>query len=306
MRTQGTTNRVFVQYPEGLKSKLWEIQKKLEKEGYDVIFDNEPTYGFCDLKDEEALRLGCRAIIHIGHNAFGFEHLLRKSKVKVIIWEWKYDVNKEKVNKILEKDVKKLKSYKKIGLVSSLQYLNYVYYLKDKLKEYGFETVVPKDPQILGCNVVNARVIEDKVDAFLVPTEGKFYVLGLALEINKPIFAFDLEKEEIYSLENEKKKYLTVKYFYLEKFKEAKKIALLVSWKKGQMFYDPIEIKKKLEKMGKEVVMILAMDEIDEKKLIGIDVDFYINLACPRIFDGYERFDKPILNWRDIERYFKL
>ncbi len=291
--------RVFVQYPEGLKNKLWEIKKKLEEQGYEVIFDNEPTYGFCDLKDDEALRLGCQAIIHIGHNAFGFEHLLKKSKVKVIIWEWKYDVDKEKVDRILKKEINKIRDYKRVGIVSSLQYLNYVYYLKEKLKELGFEPIVPKNPQILGCNIANARIIENRVDIFLVPTEGKFYPLGLALETDKPVFAFDLEKEQIISMEKERKKYLTVKYYYLEKFKEAKKVALLVSWKKGQMFYDPFKVKEELEKMGKEVI-ILAMDEVDERKLIGIDVDFYINLACPRIFDGFERFEKPILNWKDI------
>lgn len=221
--------KVFVQYPEGLKNKLFEIEQKLREKGYNPIFDAEPTYGFCDLKDDIAIELGCEAIIHIGHNSFGFEHLLKNSKIPIIIEEYRYEIDEEAVNETLKYiDVIK---HKKLGIVSSLQYLNYVYYLKDKLK--GFEIVIPKNPQILGCNVINAKSIENKVDAFLIPTDGKFYSLGLALQTNKPVYAFDLGLRKIYSLEKEKQKYLTIKWFYLSKFEEAKKSWYLSFMEKG-------------------------------------------------------------------------
>jgi len=63
--------RVFIQFPEGLKSKILEIADILEKNGIDPIICLENTYGACDLRDEEALRLKCDAILHLGHNEFG-------------------------------------------------------------------------------------------------------------------------------------------------------------------------------------------------------------------------------------------
>ncbi|MEM7819130.1 MAG: diphthamide synthesis protein, partial [Candidatus Aenigmatarchaeota archaeon] len=62
--------KVLVQFPEGLKLRIQDIAKKLEKEGFNVVLCLEPCFGACDIRDEEAKRLGCEAILHIGHEEF--------------------------------------------------------------------------------------------------------------------------------------------------------------------------------------------------------------------------------------------
>ena len=293
--------KVFVQLAEGLKTKIDEIEQELEKNGIQPIFCLEPTYGACDLRDEEALRLKCNAILHIGHSDFGL-----KSRLPVVYWEYIFEIDENMLSSIIEKEIVKLKEFEKIGLVTSLQYVKAINIVKRLLERFGKKVFVEKclkyDGQILGCNICAASKIEKDVDCFLVISEGKFYPLALR-NLKNPTFVLDLEKGEIIDVEKEKEKYKKIIAWYLSEFKKAKRIGLLVSWKKGQMFYDPFKIKEFLEKNGKKV-FIFAMDEIDEKKLEGLKVDFFVNLACPRIFDGFERFKKPFLNYSDLKILF--
>ncbi|MGC9200733.1 MAG: diphthamide synthesis protein, partial [Candidatus Aenigmatarchaeota archaeon] len=73
--------RIFVQLPEGLKTKSLEISDVLEKNQLEPIISLETTFGACDLRDEEALRLKCDAILHFGHNSFGFDYLKSKKPI---------------------------------------------------------------------------------------------------------------------------------------------------------------------------------------------------------------------------------
>jgi len=69
-----------------------------------------------------------------------------------------------------------------------------------------------------------------------------------------------------------------------------------VSWKKGQSFRSPFELKKRLEKAGKEVY-VLAMDEVTPEKIEGLKLDMLLNCACPRIgIDDQARYQVPVLN----------
>ena len=290
--------KVFVQFPEGLKLKIQEIAKELEKEGFKVILCLEKTYGACDLRDEEAKRLKCDAILHIGHSNFGV-----KSELPVIYWDYFFDINPLP---ILEKEFEKINNYKRIGLVTSLQFVKSLEKVKEFLGKRGKEVFVSKslkyEGQILGCNLSAAKNIEDKVDCFLCISAGKFYPLGLALETSKKVFNLDLEKNEIYSMNKLKYKLQKIIEWNKLQFENAKKIGILVSWKKGQINENIFEIKKRLEKRGKEV-FILAMDEITPEKLEGLKVDFLINCACPRIgIDDLNKFKIPLINFSEINR----
>ncbi len=56
------------------------------------------------------------------------------------------------------------------------------------------------------------------------------------------------------------------------------------------------EAKKKIEKMGKNVFVIF-MNEITPEKLEGINVDLFVNCACPRIgMEDVVKFRKPLIN----------
>lgn len=288
--------RVFLQYPEGLKLRVQGMAADLEKDGFEVVVSVEPCYGACDLRDAEAKRLGCDAILHVGHENFGVE-----SELPVVFWE--YFIDSDPVP-ILEKELAKLKPYKRIGIVTSIQFVGAVDKARKFLEKNGKKVLTHKalqhDGQILGCNLEAATKIEKDVDAFLCISAGKFYGLGLVMKTEKPMLLLDLEKGALSDMAELKKKIQKTIAWNKAALGEAKRVALLVSWKRGQA-KDAFAAKKKLEARGKDVV-ILAMDEITPEKLVGLRIDAAINLACPRIgMDDLGRYKVPILNWEDME-----
>lgn len=283
--------KIFIQFPEGLTLRIQDIVKELEKNGFEAVVCLEKCFGACDVKENEAKLLGCDAILHIGHEKF-----VTKTKLPVVYWEYFIEIDP---SPILEKEFEKLKDFKKIGLVTSIQFVKTIPEIKGFLEEGGKEVFVHKSlqhpGQILGCNLEAAKAIEKKVDCFLCISAGKFYGLGLSLVSKKPMLNLDLERKEIYSLEDFRKKIQKITVWNKAQLKDAKRIGILVSWKLGQL-KQPFELRKKLENQGKEV-FILAMDEITPEKLEGLKLDFLVNCGCPRIgIDDLEKYRLPILN----------
>ncbi|MBD3156171.1 MAG: diphthamide biosynthesis enzyme Dph2 [Candidatus Aenigmarchaeota archaeon] len=278
---ESRAEKIFIQYPEGLVPKIVNIARYLEKEGFEVVLSMEPCYGACDLRDMEAKRLGCDTILHIGHTDFGLE-----SELPIVYWEYRLDTDPIPT---LKEEFHKLKPYKKIGLVTSLQFVDAMNNVKEFLEENGKEVFVHKTlnyfGQILGCCVYPAEVIQDKVDCFLYVGAGKFHPLGVAIKVDKPVFSLDVERNEIYNLESEKMKYLKKKAWRDSQLEDADTVGILVSWKKGQnRIEEARKLKKELEDKGKGVT-ILAFDRITDNKLEGLKFDILVNMICPRLDD---------------------
>lgn len=280
----------LLQVPDGLKRKAL----KLADEIGDVIIDCESCYGACDLAINEAKVLGCEKIIHFGHSK------LVESDVPV-----EYREIREKVTLPLEK--LKIKE-KRIGLVSTLQFINSLDAVKEFLEKSRKKVVIGKwkgyPGQILGCDVSAAKNIENEVDAFLFIGTGQFHPLGLALQTEKPVYFWNLEKKTMEDLSELKQKFLKQRYAAIALAKDAKTFGILVSTKPGQLKLELAKsMKKKLEQKGKRAY-ILAFNEIKPEKLEGFDLDCYINTACPRIsIDNRTDFKKPILNSDEVDSF---
>jgi len=281
----------LLQVPDGLKRKALKIADEIG----DVFIYCESCYGACDLAVNEAKILGCDRIIHFGHSK------LIESDIPV-----EYREIREKFNPtILKKlDIKE----KRIGLVSSLQFLDFLKPVKEFLEEKGKIVKIGKgkgyDGQILGCDITSAKSIENDIDAFLYIGSGQFHPLGLALQTEKPVYSLNVEKNEIEDLKQLKEKFLKQKHVSIALAKYAKTFGILVSIKPGQLNLELAkEIKKKLENKGKKVY-ILVFNEIKPEKLEGLELDCYINTACPRIaIENRAEFKKPILNLDEVESF---
>jgi len=290
--------RVFVQFPEGIKTRMPEIVRRMERAGFEVVLCCEECYGACDIRDSEARELGCDTILHIGHEDFGL-----KASLPVVFWEYFIDANPVPA---LVKELGKLEGFKKIGLVTSIQFVKTIPEVKKFLETHGKKVFVHKslqhDGQVLGCRLEAAETVEKNVDCFLCISAGKFYGLGVVLVTEKPVLCLDLERNEIYSLDSLKKRIQKTVAWNVSQIKDAKRIGLLVSWKKGQFKPNVYDVKNQLEKEGKEV-FILAMDRIEPEKFEGLKLNALINFACPRIgIDDLEKYKTPIVNWDQLEK----
>jgi 2-(3-amino-3-carboxypropyl)histidine synthase len=282
----------LLQIPDGLKRKALKIADELE----DVLIDCETCFGACDLSIQEAKALGCDKIIHYGHSK------ILETDIPVEYKEIRQDYDP---TPLLEKEINKIKE-EKIGLISTLQFLDSLEKAKKFLEEKGKKVKIGKgryySGQILGCDISSAKEIENEIDAFLYIGSGKFHPLGVALQTERPVYVLDIEKNEIINLKDLKEKFLKQKYAAVALAKDANKFGILVSVKPGQLNLELAkQIKKKLEDKGKKAY-ILVFNEIKPEKLEGLDLDCYISTACPRIaIENRTEFKKPILNPDEIE-----
>jgi 2-(3-amino-3-carboxypropyl)histidine synthase len=63
--------RVGLQFPEGLKEKALDIAREIEASTEaTVVVMADPTYGACDIKSDQAKKLGIGLLVHFGHTEF--------------------------------------------------------------------------------------------------------------------------------------------------------------------------------------------------------------------------------------------
>ncbi len=293
--------KILLQIPEGLKTKVLELAKEIEKKtGADVLISCDPCFGACDLRDSEAEKLGCDLLLHIGHSDLGL-----KTKTPVMYEEYRMDFD---AVGLLEKNMEKLKPYKSISLLSTIQYVH----LLDEVKKFlennkrnvyiGLPKKAKHPGQILGCDFSAAETVDREADAHLFFGTGLFHPLGLATKVKKPVLFLDFEKSQFTDLSKEKEIEERLREMHIAEAKDLRNFGILVSTKPGQMNIGLAEtIKRKLEQRGKNAY-VLVMDEITPEKLLGLKLECLVNTACPRIVEDMEKFGKIIMNAEDINK----
>jgi len=289
---------IMVQAPEGLKPRFKDIASFLEKEGFAPIISVEPCFGGCDLRDHEAKILGCEALLHIGHTDFGV-----KPEIPVVYEPYRVEYNPLP---LLERELDKLRNYRKISVVSTSQFLGSIGPAKEFLEKHGKEVFVGSHRragtagQVLGCDYTAALPFDKEIDCHLYIGTGKFHPLGLAFRTGKPVLSLDIEMDTLIDYTKEAEKLRKIKAAQIEKAKEFGIFGIYVSTKPGQNYINLAKrAKEKLEGMGKTAV-IIAADMLTPEKIMGMKIDCLVNCACPRIWEDYSLFRKIVLNPEDI------
>jgi len=292
--------RVFVQIPEGLKTRAEGIVEELESKGFEVITEMDPCFGACDIKQAESKRMNCNAILHLGHTKF-----VQKSIMPIVYAPLKYELG-ERFPRIVELIRERLKedNIKEIGIVTTAQFLNYLEPLQKQLKSSGINAIIGKgkrveNGQVLGCNYSSANV---KAATIIYFGDGFFHPLGIHFSTNKKVLIANPINLDIKTLEEEKDQFLKRRILLIERAKNANSFAILVSTKEGQnRISEGEQIKKELIKAGKQA-KIYSMDLISDSALLGITAEAFINTACPRIsIDDFMSYKKPIINYPEVE-----
>ncbi len=292
---------VFIQVPEGLKTRALDFASKLEKAGIRTFISIEPCFGACDIRDREARLLGCDALLHVGHSDYGL-----KACLPVIYEEYRIDFDPVPLLRVCLPD---LKPFRRIGLVTTVQYLPGLALASGFLKRHGKKVLLGAPTrarypgQILGCDYSAAKSIEPSVDCFLFLGTGTFHPLGLSLEVEKPVLFLDLEGTGLIDLAQEKRSLQRIRYAQIAKASEARSFAILVSTKPGQAHPKQAEqAREKLEALGRRA-WILVADQLTPSKLMGLKVEALVNTACPRIREDARLFKKPIISPGDIDLF---
>lgn len=280
--------RVLLQLPDGLRRKFKEFVEKIEREGIECFVSIETCYGACDIRFFDAKVIGCDAIINIGHKNMNI-----KNSIPVFYYVYPVDTN---IITIIEKDIKKIRKFKRLCILSTVQYEHKLMDICTFFKKNGINSI--NGGTILGCNV--KRKINIECDAFLVIASGKFHAYGLAMKTEKPVLLLNTDTCTLKCINNEVEKFKRKKEYYKAIFEEAKSVGVLVSTKPGQFCEERIRyvLKKLIEKEKKYYVFVF--DELKTEKIKWMDIDIFINTACPRITDDYEMYGVSIINADDI------
>lgn len=196
---------------------------------------------------------------------------------------------KEKI-KLGKKVIDKLP--KKIGLITTIQFVNSVNEIKKEIEESGRKVKTSKgiqknESQVLGCESSAAKIKD--VDAILYVGTGKFHPINVAIETKKEVYSYNpidktlkkLDKKEIEKIEK-KKQGAYLKYIASEN------IGIIVTTKPGQNdIKKAFKLKQKLEKEGKHAY-IFVDNTYNLQSLEDFNfIEAWVNTACPRIIEDF-------------------
>ncbi len=289
----------LLEVPEGLKQRSLEILKELQKTKKEFVLNIDTTFGACDLLENSIAKAGCDSIIHFGHNKF----ILQKIKANVIYWPTFYSATKKEILKYVN-DVERNFLTKKIVIVGPIQYENVILQVITVLKKNKKVQICEGKPtkrlnktQILGCDCSSISQIGKSVDAVIYFGDGNFHFNAIKGKAYKYNFNEKFEEQKI------KERKLDALFL------TSKKIGVFVSSKTGQNnTVIANKIKNILQKQKKEAIILFG-NELNNSKLVGLNLDLIINTACPRISDDYSNYSKPILNsdaFFEIIKKYKL
>ena len=207
---------------------------------------------------------------------------------------------------ILDKTVSD-KLPKKVGLTATVQFLDQIPSLKQQLEAAGKTVLLDKQrqryqSQLLGCDATAGEKLQGDVDCFLYVGTGLFHPIWLAVNVTKDIFLYDPFTKELEKMDRGiAKRYHMKRQAHIKKFYASKNIGVLVSMKSGQgNFEKAMKLKKELEQQGKNIYLFV-FETLDFSQPENFPfIECWVNTACPRIFDDYEKFSKPLINMDDI------
>ncbi len=294
--------RVLIQLPEGLKSRALEFAREWESKGYEVVISSSPSYGACDIPFEECKLVNCDKIIHYGHTQFvsGLSNVEYHPLFITI----------EDLKPLLEKLTPLIPKGSKIGLVTNVSHVKQLPEIKETLNALGYEVLTspgsarcPYEGQILGCDTTALEGVKSSVDVVVYFGGGRFHALapGAVDSINLPYYWVDPFSREVKDITADLKHFQRKRLTAFAKLWEGNTYGILVSTKIGQYNKPLINAVVELLRKHNKKYYLITGDTFDFTTLNNfLELDGFINTACPRIVDDQNKLSKPIVNAGDL------
>jgi 2-(3-amino-3-carboxypropyl)histidine synthase len=302
IRRRGS-KRILLQMPEGLKPAGFDLAKLLEKQTEaEVFISGDPCYGACDLALHTKKHIDADLLIHLGHAEIPGEF----PDEDVLYVEARSDAA---IDAPMTQAAKMLEKEQVIGLASNIQHIHQLQKATKILEEHGKKVLVGRPSgwlkypgQVLGCDYGSLRAIAEKTDAIIILSGGDFHALGIPLATGKRTIVVDPFQQTAKDMTETCRTLLRKRFAIIEKFKEAKRIGIIVGTKSSQMNISLARrLKMLLEAREYSTALVCASEIIPETLESFADLDAYVEISCPRIStDDQERYRKPILNPEEV------
>jgi 2-(3-amino-3-carboxypropyl)histidine synthase len=302
IRKRGS-KRVLLQMPEGLKQYGFKLAKLIEEEtGVEVILSGDPCYGACDLALTPEKMIVADLLVHVGHAEIPGEF----PEAAVLYVEAQADLS---IDEPLLKAIQMIKEERVIGLASNITHIKQIDRARQILEKNGKEVLIGRPSgwlkypgQVLGCDYGSLRAIAEKVDAILVLSGGDFHALGIPLATGRRTIVVDPYQNEATDMTEPCRKLLRKRWINISRFKEAKRIGVIMGLKSSQMNLALARrIRELLEQSGYSAILLCTTEVIPATLESFTDLEAFVEIACPRIStDDQERYLRPILNPEEV------
>jgi 2-(3-amino-3-carboxypropyl)histidine synthase len=286
-----------------LKPIGFKLAKVLEKEtGVEVFLSGDSCYGACDLALFSRKAVDADLLVHVGHAEIPSEF----SEEHVLYVEARANVS---IEEPMLQAIKMLENERMIGLASNIQHIHQLDRAKQILEKHGKKVLIGGPSgwlkyagQVLGCDYGSVRAIAEKVDAIVVLSGGDFHALGIPLATGKRTIVVDPFEKAVRDMTQVCQKLLRKRWINITRFKEAKRIGIIVGLKSSQMNVSAARrIKHLLEQNGYTPILVCTTEVIPETLESFTDLEAFVEISCPRIStDDQERYHKPILNPEEV------
>ncbi|ENN71436.1 2-(3-amino-3-carboxypropyl)histidine synthase subunit 1 [Dendroctonus ponderosae] len=287
---------VALQMPEGLllfATTIADIIKEFTNA--DSIIMGDVTYGACCIDDLTAKALGVELLIHYGHSCLVPIDPTSGIKMLYVFVDIKIDplhfIDTIKMNFPKEK---------KMGLVSTIQFVTTLQVVHKMLAEEGYNNVSipqfkPLSPgEILGCTAPVLKCCE----TLIYLGDGQFH-LEAAMIANPKVQAFKYDPySKKFTYENYNHSEMEeIRKNCIEKAKHAGTFGVIMGTLGRQGSPKVVQhLSKRLSDVGKTSVIILLSEIFPKKIDLFPKLDAFVQIACPRLsIDWGTAFSKPFL-----------
>lgn len=289
---------VLLQLPEGLKPQGPRLAEVIEKAGAVAIISADPCYGACDLAEEEAKSLNADLLVHFGHSQI--RHTDKRPRIPTIYIEAEAKLS---IGATLKKALPLIKSWRRIGLVTTIQHGKHLGEAREVLLAAGKSVAVgdagklDHAGQVIGCDFSSAQAVAKDVDAFLCVCGGRFHAIGVALATSKPTVVADPYEARAYSVDGDADRVRKQRWASIQEAAEGQRFGVLIGLKSGQKRLEKaLQISRKLQQAAKKTTLLAVREVTPESLMQYPSIDVYVNTACPRLsLDDAIRFRKPVL-----------
>ena len=299
-------SRVVIEFSEGFYNRAIEFYRNLKEKikDIDIILNDNPRYGSCDIDINFYLKLKPDVVIHIGHNPYPFySRVINKLGLRVHYIPYYIEIDDESLKWI--KDIVSVNNRLKIGLAASIQYLPLLYKVYRQVNRKNIFLI--KLPgllygQILGCLSRALYKYTRNFDKIYFIGGGKFHALGLALYSGKQTFLLDIHRKNIVSLGEEARKFKSLIMWNIYRAMDSNVFGIIAGKSGLQNMIGHVNTIKNLLDRHRKNYVTLYLDRFDENILDRHrDLDAFVVGSCPRIaIDDITRVKKPILNLEQL------
>ncbi|BBD73951.1 diphthamide biosynthesis enzyme Dph2 [Sulfodiicoccus acidiphilus] len=293
--------RVLLQFPDGLKPLSTEVVRRLGELLPEVEFltSGEPSFGSCDIAEDEARLLNVDLIVHFGHTPYTWYY--PKFPTLFVDAKSTLTVTPEELNEL--RTAIRRREARTISLTSTVQHSDVLKEVANYLRsEYEVKIGKPSNPfmydgQVWGCDYKAATTVN--ADVYINVSGGEFHSLGLGLATGKPTLNLDPYTGTVKDVTEEVWKVLKVRYSKMYKAMEGTTWVVIQGLKVGQN--RPLMVKylvSSLEKRGMRTFTFTSK-YLTKESIRNFDrsyIDAYVVTSCPRLpTDDFYDFEKPVL-----------